>query len=199
MLHTAAYLLHTGQKCSILIFSLKIVSNRLKIIIWDNLWKGKTIFLWYTLKNHCCCMLQHTCCIQVKSAAYWVFINNCIKLIENYYLRPSMKRKDNFFPIYPKKPVLLHTAADLLHTGQKCSILHFSLKIASNELKISIWDNVWKKRKICFQYTQKDHCCCILLPFCSIQAKMQLIGFFHKKLHWMDKNSLSRTFCNKKE
>ena len=80
-------------------------------------------------------------------AAYWpkrlhirFFIENCKKWVKNHYLEHFEVKKGNFYLIYQKKPLQLHTAAHLQHTGQKCSIWEISLKAASNGLKMIIWD-----------------------------------------------------------
>ena len=38
--------------------------------------------------------------------------------------------------------------------------------------------------------------CCI---FAAYRPKYCIMGLFYQKLHWMDKNSSIRTFCNKKD
>ena len=67
------------------------------------------------------------------------FIESCIKWAKNNYLGHFLIGEGNYYSKYKKNPPLLHTAAHLQHTGQKCIILDFSLKIGSNGLKIIIW------------------------------------------------------------
>ena len=78
-------------------------------------------------------------------AAYWpkrlhirFFIENCKKWVKNHYLEHFEVKKSNYYLKYQKNPLQQHTAAHLQHTGQKCSIWDFSLKAASNGLKIII-------------------------------------------------------------
>ena len=66
------------------------------------------------------------------------FIENCFKWTENYHLRQFMIEKDNYFQIHPKKSVLLHSAAYLLHTGQNTAYGFFSSKIVLNGYKFMI-------------------------------------------------------------
>ena len=80
-------------------------------------------------------------------AAYWpkrlhigFFIENCKKWVKNHYLEHFEVKKSNYYLKYQKNPLQLHAAAHLQHTGQKCSIWDFSLKAASNGLKMIIWD-----------------------------------------------------------
>ena len=49
------------------------------------------------------------------------FIENSFIWTENFHLRRFITEKDHNFPIYPKKPLLLHTAAYLLHTGHNAA------------------------------------------------------------------------------
>ena len=54
------------------------------------------------------------------------FIENGFIWTENFLLRHFITEKDHNFPRYPKKPLLLHTAAYLLHTGQNAADWFFS-------------------------------------------------------------------------
>ena len=89
-------------------------------------------------------LLAAYCCIiaayQPKMQHIGFFIENCIKWAKNHCIGHFIIGEGKYYPNTPKKTPLLHPAAYLQHTGQKCSILDFLLIIGPNGPKIIIWD-----------------------------------------------------------
>ena len=89
-------------------------------------------------------LLAAYCCIiaayQPKMQHIGFFIENCIKWAKNHCIGHFIIGEGKYYPNTPKKTPLLHPAAYLQHTGQKCSILDFLLIIGPNGPKVIIWD-----------------------------------------------------------
>ena len=85
-----------------------------------------------------CCILQHTCCIQVKNAAYWFFHWKLFKMDWKLLFQIIHDRNRQSFSNTPQKISAAAFCSIFAAYRPKCCIWVFSSKITLNGYKFMI-------------------------------------------------------------
>ena len=147
----------------------------------QNLGTGPVLYAKYTQKGCSlekslgCCILQHTCCIQVKNAAYWFFHWKLLQMDWKSLFDILYNKKGQLFSNIPKKTIAAACCCIYAAYRPKYCIMVFFIKnsteyIKNQYLEYFVTKKGWLLSTIPKKAPAAAHCSILAAAHCSILA-----------------------------